>query len=259
MAETKLRAVIFDVDGTLGETERHGHRVAFNRAMEQRGLPDSWSDEMYRELVKTTGGVRRLTHYFTTYNGMSREEALPLAEELHRVKTRLFTEVVTSAEVPPRPGSVRFIKLLQESGIRTAVATTGTASWVHPLMDHLVRVGNLEPFETIVTGDLVENLKPAPDAFILCLDRLQLDPGDVVIVEDSRNGVRASMAVGAACLAVRGEYALTEELAGADLAVDQFGEPGAPLEVLLNPWALDVGPALTPQVARQLHYRNRTG
>jgi HAD superfamily hydrolase (TIGR01509 family) len=253
MSAAQLEAVIFDVDGTLAETERHGHRVAFNRAMEHKGLPDRWSDEMYRDLLKTTGGVRRLTHYFVDYKGWDNQKAAALAKELHKVKTGLFLEVVRAGEVPARIGVLRFIKELQEAEIPVAVATTGTASWVHPLLDHLRREGGLGPFAVVVTGDLVENLKPAPDAFLLALEKLSLTPEQVVIIEDSRNGVKAAIAAGSPCLAVKGEYAKTTDLEGADLVVDEFGEPEKPLEVLHNPLGIEVGPMLTPKVVEDLH------
>jgi HAD superfamily hydrolase (TIGR01509 family) len=253
MSAAQLEAVIFDVDGTLAETERHGHRVAFNRAMERKGLPDRWSDEMYRDLVKTTGGARRLTHYFVEYKGWDREEASALAAELHKIKTQLFLDVVRAGEVPARIGALRFIRELQDAGTPVAVATTGTASWVHPLLDHLRREGGLAPFATIVTGDLVENLKPAPDAFLLAFEKLALKPDRAVIVEDSRNGVKAAMAAGSPCIAVRGEYANSSELEGADLVVDEFGEPERPLEVLHNPWGIEVGTMLSPKVVEDLH------
>lgn len=254
-----LEAVIFDVDGTLAETERYGHRVAFNRAFESGDMPDRWSDELYRDLVKVTGGTRRLTHYFVEYQGMDPAGAAYRAADLHKIKTRLFLEMVTAGEVPPRPGVLRFMKELEDSGLRIAVATTGTRSWVHPLVEQLRVQAGLRPYGAIVTGDEVENLKPAPDAFNLALQRLRLGPANVVIVEDSRNGVRSAMAAGGTCLAVRGEYGEASDLGGADLVVDQFGAPGAPIEVLDNKWGLDVGHMLTSQVVAELHKRRREG
>src|SRR5688572_10406310 len=170
MAQNELEAVIFDVDGTLAETERYGHRVAFNRAFEQEGLPDRWSDELYRDLVRVTGGTRRLTHYFVEHKGMDPDEAAPLAARLHKIKTGLFVKVVESREVPARPGVLRLIKELQGSGLQVAVATTGTQSWVHPLLEHLRDHGGLARFDAIVTGNEVANLKPETDAFILALE-----------------------------------------------------------------------------------------
>jgi len=255
VTQNELQAVIFDVDGTLAETERYGHRVAFNRAFEQKGLPDRWSDELYRDLVKVTGGTRRLTHYFVEYQGMDAKEAASLAAELHKIKTGLFVKVVEGGEVPARPGVLRFIKELQEAGLRVAVATTGTRSWVHPLLEHLREQGGLARFEAIVTGDEVTHLKPEPDAFILALQRLQIGPHQAEIVEDSRNGVRAAVASGCACLAVQGEYAQAAELEGADLVVDSFGDSGRTLAVLDNPFGLEVGSMLTLEVAKELHRR----
>jgi HAD superfamily hydrolase (TIGR01509 family) len=250
-----LEAVVFDVDGTLAETERHGHRVAFNKAFAQEGYPYRWSDELYRELVKTTGGGRRIARYLTEYEGFDPAEARAIAEKLHPIKTQLFVDTILAGEVPGRAGVYRFIKSLQEAGFRTAVATTGTTSWVHPLVKHLADEGGFEPFEVVVTGNEVENLKPAPDLFQEALRRLELDPDQVVMVEDSRNGVRSALATGGPCLVARGEYARTEELEGADLIVDGYGDEGAPLTVLANPWNLNVGPMLTPELVVALHRR----
>lgn len=251
-----LQAVIFDVDGTLAETERHGHRVAFNRAFEEKGMPDRWSDELYSELVKVTGGARRLTHYLVDRRGMDEAQAVPLAAELQKIKTRLFVEVVEAGEIPPRSGLLRFMRELEDSGLRIAVATTGTRSWVHPLVEQIRVAADLKPYGAIVTGEEVENLKPAPDAFLLALQRLALEPAQVVMVEDSRNGVQSARAAGGACIAVRGEYAATADLNEADLVVDQFGSPDAPLEVLSNRWGMQVGPMLTRQVVTELHRRH---
>lgn len=250
-----LEAVVFDVDGTLAETERHGHRVAFNKAFEQEGYPYRWSDELYRELVKTTGGDRRIARFLSEYEDFDPEEARTIAKKLHPIKTQLFIDTILAGEVPGRLGVARFIKSLQQAGLRTAVATTGTTSWVHPLVKHLSEEGGFEPFEIVVTGNEVEHLKPAPDLFQLALEKLGLEPDQVVMVEDSRNGVRSAMATGGPCLAVQGEYALVEELQGADLIVDSFGDDEAPLQVLGNPWDLQLGPALTPDLTVELHRR----
>ncbi|HEX2179172.1 MAG TPA: HAD-IA family hydrolase [Actinomycetota bacterium] len=250
-----LEAVVFDVDGTLAETERHGHRVAFNKAFEQEGYPYRWSDELYRELVKTTGGGRRIARYLTEYEGFDPEEARAVADKLHPIKTQLFVDTILAGEVPGRAGVYRFIKSLQQANLRTAVATTGTTSWVHPLVKHLADEGGFAPFEVVVTGNEVEHLKPAPDLFQEALRRLGLEPDQVVMVEDSRNGVRSAMATGGPCLVARGEYARTEELEGADLIVDGYGDEGAPLTVLSNPRNLEVGPMLTPELVVELHRR----
>jgi HAD superfamily hydrolase (TIGR01509 family) len=250
-----LEAVVFDVDGTLAETERHGHRVAFNKAFAQEGYSYTWSDELYRELVKTTGGDRRIARYLNEYENYDIEEAREVAKKLHPIKTQLFVDTILAGEIPGRSGVYRFIKSIQQAGFRTAVATTGTNNWVHPLVKHLSVDGGFEPFEVVVTGNDVENLKPAPDLFQEALRRLELEPDQVVMVEDSKNGVRSARATGGPCLAVRGEYASIESLEGADLVVDSYGEEGAPVTVLSNPHGLEVGEMLTPDLVVELHHR----
>ncbi len=250
-----LEAVVFDVDGTLAETERHGHRVAFNKAFAQEGYPYSWSDELYRELVKTTGGDRRIARYLNEYENYGLEEAREIAKKLHPIKTQLFVDTILAGEIPGRAGVYRFIRELQQAGFRTAVATTGTNNWVHPLVKHLSDEGGFAPFEEVVTGNDVENLKPAPDLFQEALRRLGLEPDQVVMVEDSKNGVRSAMATGGPCLAVQGEYATPESLEGADLIVDSYGDTGAPLKVLSNPYNLKTGAMLTPDLVRDIHRR----
>jgi HAD superfamily hydrolase (TIGR01509 family) len=251
-----LRTVIFDLDGTLAETERHGHRVAFNRAFEEHGLPDRWDEDLYGELLKVTGGERRLFHYFTT-QGIDAAKAAELAAQLQPIKTRLFVDVVEAGEVPARAGVLRLLKELEDEGMPMAVATTGTRQWVLPLLADLTRKGGLKPFEVIVTGNDVNNLKPDPEVFLIAVDRLEVKPAQALIVEDSKNGVEAAMAAGCCCLAVQGEYAVASELEKADLVVDGFGDAASPLKVLSNPLGVTVGPLLTPGVLRQLHQRWR--
>lgn len=248
-----LQAVIFDVDGTLADTERHGHRVAFNRAFEKLGLEDRWDEDLYGRLLKVTGGERRLMHYFVDYRGLPEDEAAKLAAKVHPLKTDLFVSVVNDDEIPPRPGLLRFLNELRDDGMRLAVATTGTRSWVLPLLDKICARSSLEAFEVVVTGDDVRDRKPDPEAFFLALDRMKLESADVVIVEDSRNGVKAAKAAGCVCLAVKGEYADIGRLQGADLVVDNFGEPDQPIQILHNPLSVDVPAMLTSAVVRDLH------
>lgn len=253
MVANRLEAVIFDVDGTLADTERHGHRVAFNRAFRQLGLEDEWDEAAYKDLLKVTGGERRLTHYFVSYKGLSESEAKQLAAKIHPVKTELFLQVVNDDEIPPRPGVLRFLKDLHDEGLRLSVATTGTQAWVFPLVEKLCKRGGLPPFEEVVTGDQVVERKPHPEAFLLALERMGLTADQVVIVEDSRNGVMAARAARCVCLAVKGEYADAEALYDAQLVVDNFGEPGHPIKVLHNPLSVSAGEMLDVQVVRELY------
>ena len=221
-------AVVFDVDGTLVDSERDGHRVAFNLAFEELGLPDRWDEQTYGALLAVTGGQRRLRAWFTE-RGMPAAEQETLVGPLHARKTELFLELIGDGRVPARPGARRLVDELADASVPQAVATTGTRAWVVPLLDRLFGVGR---FAVVVTGDDVAARKPDPEAYRLVLDRLGLDGAGVVAVEDSDNGVRSAVAAGIAVVAVANDYTAGQELAGAPVVLDGFGMPDAPARVL---------------------------
>ncbi|MGH8917194.1 MAG: HAD family hydrolase, partial [Actinomycetes bacterium] len=134
--ERDLRAVIFDVDGTLADTERDGHRVAFNAAFEAVGLDYRWSVPEYGELLTTTGGHRRIDRYLQS-RGHLPTEAAALAAVLHGDKTRRFAALVRTGAIEARPGAAGLVSALRAEGVATAVATTGNSDWVLPLLDIL--------------------------------------------------------------------------------------------------------------------------
>jgi len=253
MATNKLLTAIFDVDGTLSETERLGHRVAFNRAFQRLGLDDHWDEEMYGQLLMVTGGERRLTHYYMDYRHLGREEAAALAAKIQPVKTQIFLEVVISGDMPARAGALRLLQDLDRAGIKLAVATTGSRGWVLPLVNRFKDEAQIPLFSTVITGDDVAEKKPDPEAFELAMTKLGQKPNDVVIVEDSYNGVTAAKAAGCACVAVQGEYSTPAQLMAADLVVDSYGDDQAPLRVLHNPYDVAVGPLLNAQTLRAVH------
>jgi HAD superfamily hydrolase (TIGR01509 family) len=227
-------AVLFDVDGTLVDSERDGHRVAFNRAFEEMGLPDRWGVEEYGGLLTTTGGQRRLRRHLTD-RGMAAAVQDELVPRLHACKTELFVEMVLSGAVPARPGARRLLDELGAAGVRLAVATTGTATWVRPLLD---RHFGLERFETVVTGDEVRMIKPDPEVYRLALSRLGVRAGDAVAVEDSVMGLAAARAAGVRCAVVINDYTRDDDLSGADVVVDGFAQPGVTVAVLADPHGL---------------------
>lgn len=235
-----LQAVVFDVDGTLVSSERHGHRVAFNLAFEQAGLPDRWSDDLYGELLQIAGGEPRIRHYFMTRRGMSQSRASRLAAGLHREKTAIFSQMAARGDIPPRPGVVRLLQDLSKDGIRLAVATTGRRKWVAPILERVLDGAPGVAFDCVVTGDDVSALKPDPQAYDLAVRLLGRDPGVTIAVEDSGNGVRAAGAAGLRCLAVQSEYGALHELDGADLVVAEFGGDDSPSRVLSNPHGIAV-------------------
>lgn len=231
-----LEAAVFDVDGTLVDSERHGHRVAFNLAFEEFGLADRWDEELYGTLLLTTGGQRRLHAYFVgqDWPQAERDDLIP---RLHRRKTEILSEMIDRGRIQSRPGVGRLLADLENAGVTLAVATTGSRRWVERLLDSLF---GLERFSVVVTGDDVSHRKPHPDAYTRALSELGRPPQAVVAIEDSANGLAAARAAGLTCLVVVNGYTADQDLHEADLVVDSFGRDGEPGAVIYDPHQLGV-------------------
>ena len=227
-----LQAVIFDVDGTLADTERDGHRVAFNEAFEAAGVNYRWSVEEYGELLAVTGGRRRIERYLRS-RGHCAAEAAALATQLHRDKTRRFAALVRTGAISARPGAAGLISALRAEGVATAVATTGTGDWVLPLLDTLF---GLDAFDVAVTGSDVTDLKPDPAVYLETLVRLSLTPAGAVAVEDSVNGVQAAVSAGLRCVAVVNDYTRGQDLSGAVAVLDDIARPEGVAVLRGDPW-----------------------
>ena len=235
-----LAGVVFDVDGTLVDSERDGHRVAFNRAFEEACLPDRWDPATYGRLLAVTGGRRRLDAYFAE-QGMGEDERAALAARLHGRKTELFLDLMAEGAVPARPGTTELLDALDAAGVPLAVATTGSRRWVVPLLDRHFGAGR---FSVIVTGDDVTRRKPDPEAYQVVLDRMQVPAAQLVAVEDSDNGVRSALAAGLPVVAVTNDYTAGQDLSGAALVVGSFDR--LDVDALRSAAGADGGPAVTP-------------
>jgi len=246
-----LEAVIFDVDGTIADTERHGHRVAFNLAFERLGLPHRWGEEEYGRLLETPGGEQRLRGYLTG-QGLPAEEAASLARALHRLKQEIFLDLMRQGAAPLRAGVDRLLDELAAAAIRVAVATTAGRTWVGELLSTLLGPERAGRFETVVTGEDVAIRKPDPEVYLIALDRLGCAATAAVAIEDSEAGVAAARGAGLACLAVRNGYTLDHDLSRADLVVEDIGGPGVPATVVANPHGIDVGSMVGVDTLRSL-------
>lgn len=208
----KLQALIFDVDGTLAETERDGHRPAFNDAFAELGLDWHWDETLYGELLAITGGKERLRHYAARYApGLAAGAGFDdLIQRLHATKTAHYVRRVNAGNLPLRPGVAEVIRAARASGIRLAIATTTSPENVSALLDTSLAPGAADWFEVIVASK-----KPAPDIYHWVLDRLALPASACLAIEDSENGLRAALAAGLNCLVTVSEYTRGQEFSGA--------------------------------------------
>jgi HAD superfamily hydrolase (TIGR01509 family) len=218
-----MKALIFDCDGVLVDTERDGHRVAFNRAFADTGLDVEWDVAEYGELLKIAGGKERMTHYFDK-NGWPRgKTAATLIPELHKKKTAIFTELVASGKLPLRPGITRIVDEAHAAGIRLGVCTTSAADSVNGVLD-LMGAKRKAHFEVVLAGDVVKKKKPDPEIYNLAKQRLKLDARECVVIEDSRNGLLAAVGAGMPCVITTSTYTKEEDFHEAVRVVPELGD-----------------------------------
>ena len=248
-----LDALLFDVDGTLADTERDGHRVAFNLAFRDASLDWDWTPELYGELLAVTGGKERIRHYLDRYNpAFVRPAALDdFIAGLHRAKTAHYTRMLDDGRIPLRPGVARLIAEARAAGLRLAVVTTTTPANVSALLRNALAPDAESWFEVIAAGDVVPAKKPEPDIYHHAMDRLGLPPERCIAFEDSRNGLLSARGAGLATVVAVNGYTRAESFAGAAAVLDEWGEPDRPFTVLAG----DCGGAACLDLAlvRRLH------
>lgn len=212
-----LRAVIWDVDGTIAETERDGHRVAFNRAFAELDLPWHWDVPTYGRLLRVTGGRERLLAWMDTApsappHGMARER---LATTVHQHKARHYHELAGQGVIAARPGVIRLIDELAQAGIGLAVATTTGRGNVDALFPHLLGAQWRDRFSAVVCAEDAARKKPDPQVYQVALARLNLGDDEALAIEDSPAGLHAALAAGVRCLVTRGSYFADDDFSGA--------------------------------------------
>lgn len=229
-----LQALLFDVDGTLADTERDGHRPAFNKAFAELGLDWVWDEALYGKLLAVSGGKERMRHYIDHYRKeqIASDEVDALITDLYRVKTRHYTAALADGSMSLRPGVKRLINESRAAGLRLAIVTTTSPDNVAALLRNSLAPDAESWFEQIAAGDIVTAKKPAPDIYFWALRAMGLEPEHCLALEDSSNGLRSSLAAGIRTVVTVNGYTAEENFDGAVAVLSDLGEPDAPFTVL---------------------------
>lgn len=229
----QLKCVVFDLDGTLVESELDGHRVAFNRAFRDHGLDWQWSEEIYTDLLNIAGGRERILHYLRAYLADSRPESAQqsLANRLHATKSEYLRALIDSDAIPARPGVIRLLNECRLEKIRIAVATTASAENAGALLKGSLGAELADAFDFVALGEMVTAKKPSPEVYRLVLKQLGLRPGTCIAIEDSDIGLRAALGAGIQTLVTPSHFTRHDHFSGACVVASNLGEPGAPAEI----------------------------
>ena len=223
MAEFK--ALIFDCDGVIAETEADGHRVAFNKVFAEEGLGVEWDVDTYGEKLKIAGGKERMKTiiYAPDFNKDvgDKEEYI---KKLHKRKTDLYMEMIERGELPGREGVKRLVEEAHARGIKLAIGSTSNERGVNLLAKKVLGDEAYGYFDVILAGDVVKRKKPDPEIYLLAAEKLGVKPDECCVVEDTDNGVKAAKAAGMKCLVTKSEYSKNDPFPEADMVVDSLGE-----------------------------------
>jgi beta-phosphoglucomutase-like phosphatase (HAD superfamily) len=225
-----IEALIFDVDGTMADTEE-AHRVAFNLAFERYRLGWVWQPSEYRELLKITGGKERMANYIDSLpiGDAERRRLQTMVPDIHAEKTRFYSSVVADGAVPLRTGVARLLDEAQGAGCKLAIASTTTAMNIDALLQTTLGPRGLDMFTVIACGDQVRAKKPAPDIYLLALRGLDMLPEHAVAFEDSQNGMRAALAAGLWTVVTPNFWTEGGDFSAAPLQLPHLGDPDEPL------------------------------
>jgi len=223
-------ALLFDCDGVLVDTERDGHRVSFNKAFQEKGLDTVWDVELYGELLEIGGGKERMTAYFSRkpdekpFADLSTDdEKLAFVAEMHKLKTKLFMDVIETGQLPLRPGVKRLVEEALANDVKVAVCSTSNENAVSAVVR--VMLGeDIAKVMRVFAGDVVPKKKPDPAIYKLAAEELGVDPARCVVIEDSRIGMLAAKAAGMRCVVTKSSYTQEENFDIADAIFPYIGD-----------------------------------
>ncbi len=221
----KIKAVFFDQDGVIIDTEKDGHRVSFNMTFKEFGFSDEWGVDYYHELLQIAGGKERMKHHLQT-KGFSQpvppEKADDLIKDMHKRKTALFVELIETGKLPLRPGIHRFMQEAMQAGLKIGVCTTSNEQAARAITEKIL--SDIK-FDIVLAGDVVSKKKPDPEIYNRALSKTGLKPDEVIVVEDSKNGVLAAKAAGTHVVVTTNYYTEKEDVRGGDIIVTCLGDP----------------------------------
>jgi HAD superfamily hydrolase (TIGR01509 family) len=219
-----LLALIFDCDGVLVDTELDGHRVSFNQAFKEAGLQTEWNAARYGELLSTAGGKERMRRHFDeTGWPTGHQDRDALIAQLHKLKTNIFMDLISTGKLPLRPGIQRIVDEAIAADVTLAVCSTSNERAVQAVVD--VMLGEVRSAKIkVFAGDVVAAKKPAPDIYNLAAKTLNLLPENCMVIEDSNNGLRAAKAAGMRCIVTKSTYTIEEDFSIADKVVNTLDD-----------------------------------
>lgn len=231
-----LEAILFDCDGVLADTERDGHRPAFNRAFELNNIEEEWGVELYGKLLEVGGGKERMTAHWNEVGWPSvipEDERQEKVLALHLQKTGLFMDMINEGAIPLRPGVLRVIDEAIDAGVRLAVCSTSNEKAVQNIVNVLMGEERAKKF-SVFAGDVVKAKKPSPDIYNLAVETMGLDKARCVIIEDTHIGLCAAKAADIKCLVTKSSYSGEEDFTKADKVVNSLDDDGASGTVTLE-------------------------
>ena len=221
-----MQALIFDCDGVLVDTERDGHRVAFNQAFARAGFDFEWDVELYGELLRIAGGKERMRHYFDSqgWPEAAGDDKAAFLAELHKTKTAIFSELIASGQLPLRAGVLRLVDEAIAADVRLGVCTTSNPKSIDAVLD-LMGPERKSRFEFVLAGDIVSRKKPDPEIYDLAKSQLDLPTSECIVVEDSSNGLLAAVGAGLPCFITTSTYTAAEDFSEAAGIASELGDP----------------------------------